>query len=96
VRKQVEALEHHADVGAQRVEIGACGSCTGVPCTNTWPPLALFQPVQAAQQRALARARGADHAHDLARMATGAVDAAQHLAGAEALAQAVQRESPRP
>src|SRR5204863_9511979 len=48
------------------------------------PGVDLFQVVDAAQERALARPRGSDHAHDFPRVDLE-VDTTEHLQAAEAL-----------
>jgi len=85
VGKQVEALEDHADLGAQRIQVGARIVHRHAVHHHT-AARRLLEPVQAAQQRALAGARRPDHAHYL-RILHRAVDAAQHLEAAEALGQ---------
>ena len=83
VREQVEALEHHPDVGPQAGErLALLGQQLAVDAD-----LALldgFQPVDRAAQRGLARARGADDDHDLAGV-DGEVDVLQHVQVAEPL-----------
>src|SRR5690606_28561363 len=92
VREQVERLEHHANLAAQRVE----------PAVFQQPALvqqpgpadldaALFGDLQAvatAQQRALARAARTDDHHHLG-LGNLEVDAAQDGVGAKGLGQAV-------
>ena len=63
------------------------GSVMSSPSIRIVPAGGLLEPVHAAQQRGLARARRADHADDLAGV-HHEVDALQHLVVAEGLAQA--------
>ena len=76
MREEVEALEHDADVLAQRVEVDAAARHPFAVDAD----LALLdrlQRVDAAQQRRLAAARRADEADDLV-----LVDAQAHAAAA--------------
>ena len=83
MREQVEALEHDADVAAQRVEVDA-GAADAVVVQADLAALDRLQAVDAAQQRGLAAARGADQADDLVRLDVEA-EALEHLEGAVAL-----------
>ena len=84
MRKQVELLEHHADVAAQLAHIRlAVADLHAVDHDRTG--LVGLEPVDAAQQRALARPRPADDGDDVAAPDIGR-DALQHLVGAKALA----------
>lgn len=87
MRKQVEALKNHANLLAQ-LPHGTCIAvlqCLAVHAQTA--PLEGFQPVDAAQQRALARAALANDAdHFLA--AHLQVDALEHFGGPKTLVQA--------
>ena len=73
VVEQVEALEHHADVLAQLVDVAALGREILAVEPDVTRVRSLEQ-VEATQQRRLTRARGADDGDDLAG-ANGQVDA---------------------
>ena len=61
VREQVELLEHHADLGAHRIDVLAAGGELDA-VDHDAALLHRLEPVDAADQRRLARARGpADH-----------------------------------
>jgi hypothetical protein len=95
MRPQVELLEDHAQVGADPRHLGPVG---GMPAQTLAAPadrlaleadlavLAVLQQIGAAQQRGLARARGADQRDDMAARRHH-VDALQHLERAIALVQ---------
>ena len=65
MRKQVEALEDDADLLPELAQVGF-GIVDPHPIDADGSGLDRFQPVDAAQQRALARARAPDDRHDLA------------------------------
>ena len=86
MRIEIEGLEHHADAPAQRVDIGV--RMQQIDAVNDNGPAArLLQPVEAAQQRALARTRRADNEHELLRRHRQ-IDALEHIRPAEGFAQA--------
>ena len=97
VREEVEALEHHAEAGADAphvalaVELAAAGGVVAVADQHVVEQdlagLVLLEEVEAAQQRRLARAARPDDGHYLAALDLEA-DAAQHFQLAEALVQA--------
>jgi spermidine synthase len=96
VRKQVEVLEHHAGLAADAAQIAFAGVAAAAGGVRAGQGLALdgdgaavdgFEVVQAAQQRALARPRGADDGHHLAARNLQR-HIAQHLQAAKALVQA--------
>ena len=90
VREEVEALEHDADVLAQRVEVDAApGDAFAVEADLAL--LDRLERVDAAQQRRLAAARRADEAHDLV-LVDAEAHAAQHLVVAEVLVHVVELE----
>jgi hypothetical protein len=77
VREQVELLEHHADFLADLVDgLHVVGQFDAVDDQTAL--LVLFQPVDAADQRGLARARGAAD-HDALALGHVQVDVAQHM-----------------
>ena len=90
MREQVEALEHDADVLAQRVEIDA-------PPRHPFavqPDLALLdrlQRVHATQQGRLSGTRGTDEADDLV-FIDAEIDTTQYFVAAEILVHVVQLE----
>jgi hypothetical protein len=76
MREEVEALEHHADGGARcgDVALGHADALVAVnaiadrlPIDRDRATLVLFEQVDAAQQRRLARAARSDNHNDLAR-----------------------------
>ena len=90
VVEQVKALEHHANVFAQLIDIAALGR----EVLAVEPDVARvrgLEQVEAAQESRLARARGADNGDDLAGV-NGQVNALEHLERAEALAQALDAD----
>ena len=90
VVEQVKALEHHADVLAQLVDVAALGR----KVLAVEPDVARvrgLEQVEAAQEGRLTRTRGADDGDDLARI-DGQVDALEHLERTEALAQALDAD----
>ena len=90
VVEQVKALEHHADVLAQLVDVAALGR----EVLAVEPDVARvrgLEQVEAAQEGRLARTRGADDGDDLAGI-DGQVDALEYLERAEALAQALDAD----
>ena len=98
VREEVEALKDHADFRTQGVDVGAVVVHRNAVHQNA-PARGFFQPVQAAQEGAFPRTRGANDTNDFGR-ADSAIDAAQHAQAAEVLGQAfnayhlVHSESP--
>jgi hypothetical protein len=94
VRKQVEALEHHRDLGAHRADL----PLGAVHARSVHPDLAAvvgFEPVDAAQERRLARAGRPDDADHLTlRHPRG--DALEHRHRPEMLADAVEFDHGRP
>ena len=76
VREQLVALEHHADPLAQLGEVFAAVG-NGLTAQTHTAALGGLQTVQAAQQRAFAAARGADHHDDLTGLDSKA-DIVQH------------------
>ena len=90
VVEQVKALEHHADVLAEFIDIAALGR----KVLAVEPDVARvrgLEQIEAAQEGRLARARGADNGDDLAGV-NGQVDALEYLERAEALAQALNAD----
>ena len=87
MREQVERLEHDPDPSPDPVEPDAVG---GDVLALDHDPARVdgLEPVDAPQQRGLARARGADQAHDLV-LGDDQVDPAQHLERPERLVQAL-------
>ena len=88
MREEVEALEHHADLGAHPVDLAqVVGQLHAVD--DDAAVLVRFEAIDAANERGLARARGpADD--DLLALVDGEVDVPQDLEGAEPLADADQ------
>jgi hypothetical protein len=86
VREQVEALEDHADVLAQFAHGRRVVVQQWLAVHRQAAALEYFEPVDAAQQRALARAALADDGDDLAGPDLQ-VDALEHLVGAIGFAQ---------
>ena len=86
VREEVEALEHHADVGAQAGELPALLG-QPLPVDGDLPGGDRLEPVQAAAQGRLPGAGGADQRHDLAAVDVE-IDALQRLEVAEELVDA--------
>ena len=94
VRPQVELLEHDAEVAAHPVDlgqrprfalaIGVAAKAQRFTAMRMSPEVGVFEMVDAAQERALARAAGADHADDVAAMDVEG-DALEHLERAEVL-----------
>jgi hypothetical protein len=86
VREQVEALEHHADLGTHLVDLAqVVGQLDAVH--HDAPALVRFQPVDAADQGGLAGpGRAADH--DLLALRHRQVDVLEHLEGAVPLVDA--------
>src|SRR5260370_19803666 len=83
VRIEVEVLEHHADPLAGMVDVGS--RIEHVDAVDRHRAGArFFQPVETAQQRRLAPARGPDDEHQLA-LGHFQVDALQDMKGAEML-----------
>src|SRR3546814_6926004 len=81
VREQVEVLEHHADLAANLVDLlEIVGQFQ--PVDDDLPPLMLLEPVDAADQRRLARARGAAY-DDPFPVMDGQVDVPQDVKLAE-------------
>ena len=75
--EQVEALEHHADVLAQLIDIAALGSKV-LTVEPDMTGIRSLEQVKAAQKRRLARARGTDNGDDLAGI-DGQVDTLEYL-----------------
>src|SRR5260221_1465834 len=98
-RPEIELLEDHADVAAQRVDagarqplaraVGAEGEAKRLAIDRDEASGRLLEKGDAAQKRALAGSRGADDADDLAGRNLE-IDAVQHLGLAEALGDAPQ------
>ena len=65
VGKEVELLEDHADLGAQRVDVGP-GSCTATPSTTTSPRSIVSRPLMQRSSVLLPEPRGPDDDDDLA------------------------------
>src|SRR6266851_8398323 len=100
VREEVEALEHHPDLRALPAHLVVGKLVQPVAALRVTDQLAVYveaagvdllQVVDAAQERALARTRRADDAHDLLGL-DDEVDAAQHLEAAEALVHSLRRD----
>ena len=98
LREQVERLEHHAEVQAALADLSVrfAGMVGGVEqrfaVDDDLPGVRRLEEVQAAQQRCLARTRGADDGQRLAALERKA-DVVQHLGGAEALVDVVDFEN---
>jgi hypothetical protein len=93
VGEQVEGLEHHADLaadGVERLEVVAQLDAVHHDAAL----LVLLQAVDAADQRGLARARGAADHHALAQRHVER-DVAQHVQRAEPLVDALQADGGR-
>jgi hypothetical protein len=96
MREQVEALEHHAEAGADAadvpfaVELAPAGSVAAVAdqciVEQHLAGLVFLEEIETAQQRRLARATRPDDGHDLAALDLEA-DAAQHFELTEAFVQ---------
>ncbi len=95
MRKQIEQLKHHADVGANARELALSAAATRGPFAAVADLHAVdrdragiigLEQVHAAQHGGLAAARSADDADHLAARNVE-IDAAQHLVLAEALVQ---------
>jgi hypothetical protein len=81
-------LEHHADFAADRLDLAeVAGKLDAVD--EDLPLLMLFEPVDAADHRRLAGARGPAH-HDLLAAPDGEVDILQHVKCAEPLVDMAQ------
>src|SRR5882757_9637521 len=93
MREQVERLEHHADMAAQLAQSRLRRRHVFTAETDA-AAVGSLQAVDAAQQRALARAAGAADRDDFAG-ADGEVDRLQHLERAEALAKPADLEKRR-
>ena len=100
VREQVEALEDHADPGAlgrDRALAQPLAPAAGeaiadrLAVDHDLALVVLLEQVDAAQQRGLARAAGADDRHDFA-LADLEVDALEDLGRAEALVDVVRAQ----
>ena len=103
VREHVEVLEHHADLGAQADQPSALGASEPRQPAMLLRRAVLAaveddrsgrrrgDEVDAAQQRALARAARSDDAHDLATLDVE-VDAVEHLDRAERLGDRAESE----
>src|SRR6185436_19042579 len=91
-------LEDHADVAAQRAQLTALPAAHAgdepVPGDRDLAGIEALQVVEAAQERALARARRADQGDGLARRDLG-LDAAQHRVLAVALVQRADHDDGR-
>ena len=87
MREQIVALEHDADVGAERPQVARI-VVERVAGDRDVALADLLQPVDAAEHRALARAAAADQRHDLARLDRQR-DPFQDLERAEALVDVV-------
>ena len=87
MREQVERLEHDPDPASDPVERDAVG---GDVLALDDDPASVdgLEPVDAAQERGLARARGADQADDLV-LGHDQIDPAQHLERPEGLVEAL-------
>ncbi len=83
VGEEVEALEHHAHFLADLADVRV-GARDAVVLDPDLARVEVLQPVHAAQERALARARGADDEDDLA-LGYLEVHAPEGLDGAELL-----------
>ena len=103
VGEQIEALEHHADaraLGGDRAlakapAAAACGAVAdGLAADRDLALLVLLEQVDAAQERGLARAAGADDRDHLAFLDLE-VDPFQHLGRAEALVDVVRAQHRR-
>ena len=88
VRIEVEGLEHHADALAGMVDVGPRVEHVDAVHHDAAGGR-LLQPVEAAQQGRLARARRADHEHQLA-LGHLEIDALQDVKGAEMLVDAAR------
>ena len=97
MREQVELLEDHPDLGplarhlvfAQLVQLAVRLAIAHELAVDRQPArVDLLEVVDAAQERGLARAGGAEHAHDLAPLDLE-VDPLQHLEAPEALVNAL-------
>jgi hypothetical protein len=83
MREQVEVLEHHADLAADLVDaLQVIGEFDAVD--DDMARLVLLEPVDAADERRLARARRPAHDDALA-LVDGEVDVLQHMKVAEPL-----------
>jgi hypothetical protein len=88
VRIEVERLEHHADALACMVDVGA--RVEEIDAVHLQAARrGLFEPVEAAKQRGLARARRPDDEDELA-LGHHQIDALQHMQGAVMLVEAVR------
>lgn len=90
VVEQVKALEHHADVLTQFVNVAALGREV-LAMEPDMARVRSLEQVEAAQEGRFARTRGADNGDDLAGV-NGQVDALEYLERAEALAQALDAD----
>src|SRR5689334_5195160 len=81
--EQVEALEHHRDLSADRHDAGRL-PVDPRAVDGDRAVVVAFEPIDTAQDGRLARSGRADDAHDLA-TADARSDAAQHLDGAKTL-----------
>src|SRR5690606_30110996 len=90
MREQVETLEHHRHLGADRHD-GWRVAIDGLAVDGDRAAVVALQPVNAAQDGGFSRARGPDHAHDLA-LADLGVDALQDFELAEALVHILQQD----
>src|SRR5713101_2405816 len=84
VREEVEGLEHHADLGPELGEVDPVAG-DGIAVDEDLALLDGLELVDAADERALARARGSAHHHDLARRHVE-IDVLEHLHRAKPLA----------
>ena len=101
VGPQVEALEHHAEAGADALDlpavrrfhpaVAAGTHFDGLTLDGDGARIRSLQEVDAAQERALAGARRAEHGNHVA-VAGGDRDALQHLDVAEALVDVLDHE----
>jgi hypothetical protein len=103
VRPQIEALEHHAEPGADPVHLLVVRGLGAMARPGHADQLAAdvhlagvrgLEQVDAAQERALARARAADHRDHVA-VARRQRDPFQHLERTEALVQIAYQQSRR-
>src|SRR5690606_40937072 len=83
VREEVELLEHHADLAPHLGDLAHVVGQLGAVDDDA-AAVVLLEPVDAADEGRLARARGPDH-HDDLLAADGEVDALQGLAAPEPL-----------
>src|SRR5262249_45914031 len=83
MREEVEALEHHRNLGADRFDTRR-GAIDANPVDGDRTAIVAFEPIDTAEDGRLARPGRADDAHHLA-AANMRGNAAQHLGAAKAL-----------